>query len=80
MAAFVLFVSIATQGSLEFYTRLHAVVTIFAIAVLFIKNTPVQVVRTALVLGVLGAISAVFLVIAYLPYYMSHLEYLKSIQ
>jgi hypothetical protein len=80
MAAFVLFVSLATQGSLAFYTILHAMFTFFTIIVLLAKDVSSTVVRTAVVFGVLGAASAIFLVLAYLPYYMSYLEYSKSIQ
>lgn len=80
MIGFVLFVSIATQGSLEFYTRLHVVTAIFMVCVVFIRNVSKAVVRIALVLGLVGVISAIFLLLAYYPGYMSHLEYLKSIQ
>lgn len=80
MGGFVLFVSIATQGSLAFYTILHAVALIFTLAVLSTRNASSGVVRSAIVLGILGATSAILLVLAFLPYYMSYLEYSKSIQ
>lgn len=80
VTSFVLFVSIATRGSLAYYTALHALLALVILVVLLVRGLPQVVVRIALGLGVLGVVSAIALVMAYLPYYLSYLKYINSIQ
>jgi hypothetical protein len=71
MAAFVLFVSIATQGSLVYYTALHTILLLVTLGALFINGVPKVIVRIAMVLGLIGVVTAIWLIAAYLPYYTS---------
>lgn len=73
MVAFVLFVSIATHGSLAGYTTIHGVLAVVTILILLVRK-PKSLVYVGIGVGILGAVSAIWIVLAYLPYYMSYLE------
>lgn len=79
MGGFVLFVCIATNMSLAYYTAPHFILTLAVLAVLLFGTRHKTLVRTAMVLGVIGAIVALFLTAAYLPYYAQHVEYMNSL-
>lgn len=75
---FVVFVAIATQGSLSFYTILHAFLALFIVIVLCSGKSSFLI-RFALLLGIIGAVTAIWLVIAYMPYYVSYLQYINNL-
>lgn len=80
MGAFVLFVCIATNMSLAYYTVPHFVLTLATLAVVFFGARHRILARTVMTLSVIGSAVAVFLFLAYLPYYMQHIEYMNSLK
>lgn len=79
--AFLLFVAIATSGSLSYYTIPHAILVLALVCVLlFLNMLPKIAIRLCILLGIIGAAIAVGLTFAYLPYYSQYLEHLKEIR
>jgi len=80
MGAFVLFVCIATNMSLAYYTTAHAILTLAIVITLIFGTHHKTLTRTVMILGVIGALVAIFLFVAYLPYYAQHINYMNNLK
>lgn len=73
-ASFVIFVAVATQGSLSPYTYPHGVLVLISLAAFFAQRTPKAILYIALCLSILGALVAIFLTLSFANYYQQYLE------
>ena len=77
--AFVVFVAVATQGSLSLYTVPHAIVAVLSLAVLLTPKAPRPLLFVALAASALAAVMAIFFVLGFANYYQHYVDYQQSL-